>query len=204
MNSIVYSRSTSGLVAFAVVASLMLGLASSATGAQAGAAADARGAACAAQADRVSDALASGRTVDSTQVTRLQGCLLSRPAAVADSLERASQADTTTTQSAAAADETPTVVASFGMSLPFLCLKFNSDGTISSPSPLIQVASGGYLGIPGIFTVFSVSLQFPGAPMLLPYVGLSVGGLLAAVPVTTTPLPEWALVLFGFQVPNCG
>jgi hypothetical protein len=165
--------------------------------------ADAGGAAsCSAQLDRVEGALSGGRQVDAAQMSSLRGCLASQPRAIANSLALG-QAGSATTQSPDAV--AATVLASFQINSGGVafCVRFNSDGTITgSATPPFGVATTSYLGTPGIFTLFSLTLALPPSPAsvgLIPFVGLTVGPVLLAVPTTTTG-PAF---LVGLQVPSC-
>src|SRR5262249_38995 len=85
------------------------------------------------------------------------------------------------------------VVSSFQNSL--LCFTFNSDGTISSTNPTWHVESGGYLGVPGVFTIFS-------------YTGSMYLGVFTSVGVTIAPfsiefLSPFAGVITGSRVASC-
>ena len=194
MNGIVCWRMKSRVFAVTVVATLLFGLMWSAARSQA-----AVSASCPAQVDRAEHVLAAGRTVDRSQMSTLQWCVLSQPAQTAKSLELA-QAESTTT---AGADTSSTVVGSFRVSLPFFCLNFNSDGTIDEQAPsYLDVVSGGYVGTPGVLTVFAFSLGFPGGATI-GYVGLTIGPLFVAVPtVAAVPDPELSF-LTGLEVSTC-
>jgi hypothetical protein len=79
-----------------------------------------------------------------------------------------------------------------------LCVKFNSDGTISSTGLYpAGVSPGGYFGTPGAFTLFSLTMNFPVGVKQIAYAGLSIGSVLVALPVG--PYPVW----IGLQVPSC-
>ena len=84
MDGIVYSRTKSGFLAFAVVATLLVSLMWSAAGAQAAGAAT-----CSAQSDRVARTLASGSTIDRAQLDEPAG-LPPQPAGSSRRLARAS------------------------------------------------------------------------------------------------------------------
>jgi hypothetical protein len=183
-----------GFLAIAVVVALLFSMSWSAAGAQARVAAS-----CSTQVDRARVALSDGRRIDAAQMSSLRGCVLSQPALTADSLALG-QADSATAQNAAAP---ATVLASFRTSLSGeevspLCLNFNSDGTITSPFIELTVQSAGYLGTPGILTLFSLNLTTPGA-VAFNLVGLSIGPVLVAVPTAPAPIP----FLLGLQVPSC-
>ena len=134
----------SGFLASAFVVTLLFSISSASSGAQARAAAN-----CTTQVDRVKAAFTSGRKIDPAQLKTLQACLLTQPA-VADSLEQGAAAGATPQNAQALA----TVVASYQT---VTCLNFNSDGTLSQTIAPAPVFTGSYLGIPGIFTVYSWS-----------------------------------------------
>jgi hypothetical protein len=163
-------------VAIAAVAILLLGVLASGAAAETRVAAD-----CTQQVDRIGRALTGDRKVDQAQLRALRACVLGGPGAA--------PGFTPSTQDAVAA---AVAVASFQNSL--LCFDFNSDGTISSTNPTWHVTSGGYLGIPGIFTIFGYSGSF------------YLGGF-SSFGVTIGPfsveLFSLAGVLSGFQVPSC-
>jgi hypothetical protein len=143
------------------------------------------GSECSAQVDRAAEAITNGRKISLAAMKTLHDCLLSQPGAIAASID---EAQAVTGNVAAAA----TVVASFQNSL--LCLDFNSDGTISSTNPTWHVLSGGYIGIPGIFTIFS-------------YTGSFYLGGFSSFGLTIGPFSleffSIAGVIGGTQVPSC-
>ena len=130
-------------------------------------------------------------------MTTLQGCVLSQPNQTAEALAQAGAANATTPADEAVA----TVVASFSFNqgIPF-CLEFNSDGTINPKPrvPIVSAVSGAYLGTPGGFTLFSISLGTPSGFQPI-YVGVGIGPFLLSV----TTVPQAPPIGFGFQVPNC-
>jgi hypothetical protein len=151
------------------------------------------GADCARQLDRVSVTLLGANKPDSAQLQKLKSCVLSTPW-VAGTLAQAGQAS----QAAAASDgAAASVVASFRNAA--LCLQFNGDGTISGRGPLSIVQSGGYIGIPGVFSVFSYAAQLD--VVIIDSFGLNIG------PITVefwsargSPVPP---IVFGAQVTDC-
>lgn len=178
------------LLAIAVVATLALAAPWSVAGADPGS--------CSTQLNRVEAALTGGRKLDAAQMTMLQGCFRSQPAAMADSIEQAQAGSATTNTAAAAA----TVVASYKDAI--LCLDFNSDGTISSPTPgLTTVAWGGYLGTPGSFTLFAYGGNLQYIDAVVPYVavGLSIGSVSLEAYLIFGYVPFY--IPLGFQVPSC-
>jgi hypothetical protein len=193
MNGIVHSQTKFGLIAFAVSATLVFTLTWSTPGAKASSAPS-----CATAVDHAKGALASGGTVSTTQVTTLRRCVLSQPGQTADALGLG-QADGATTP---ATEADATVVASFWFSLPF-CLEFKSDGTIN-PRPLVPIVvgvSGAYLGTPGGFTLFSLTIGESGSGGIQ-LVGVGIGPILLAVAIALPGVPVPPLA-FGFQVANC-
>jgi hypothetical protein len=158
------------------------------------------GAACSPQISRVTGALLGGRKPDSTQMESLEGCLLAQPA-IAESLERPAQVNSTTAPSTQAE---PTVLANYQDFGFAVCNSFMSDGTLRSAFFPAAFFSGGYLGIPGIFTVYSWSAGVSGATPAFSAFGLTIGPfsaeLLTAVDAVGTP---HSAIFFGLQVPNC-
>jgi hypothetical protein len=161
-------------------------------------AADTQGSDCSGRVDRVADALSDGVTIAPAQMTKLQGCVLTQPGQTAAALAEAAAADAATP-----AVETATVLASFNFNqgIPF-CLEFNSDGTIN-PKPLVPIVSavgGGFLGVPGVFTLFTITIGTPTGFQPL-YVGIGIGPFLLSV--VAFPVPGPPPLGFGFQVPSC-
>jgi hypothetical protein len=190
MHGITHRRNTSGLLAFSLAAVLFT-LMCSAAGAKAGVAAN-----CSVQVDRAVDALTSGDKIDAAQATNLQNCVLSQPAQTADSLGLGQPGSATTPT---AEPTVGTVVASFwtlaGISW---CVDFRSDGTIAG-RPLVPAVSGlggGYIGTPGVFTLFVVTLG-TGTPA---WVGLGIGPVVLGAPI----LPQFVNPpMLGFQTSSC-
>jgi hypothetical protein len=171
-----------GALAIAAVATLGLSVLASGAGAETRVAAD-----CAQQLDRVGRALVGGRKVDGAQMRTLRACVLGTP----DSAARALAPDAAT---GVAPDAEATAVAVASFQNPLLCLDFNSDGTISSTDDTWHVLSGGYVGIPGIFTIFGYSGSF--------YLGgFSSFGL--TIGSFSVELFSLGGVLSGSQVPSC-
>jgi hypothetical protein len=172
-----------GALAIAAVAILLLGVLASGAAAETRVAAD-----CTQQLDRIGRALTGDRKVDQAQLRALRACVLGAPSGGAAGTLAPDVAGATTQGAEAAA----VAVASFQN--PLLCFDFNGDGTISSANPTWHVTSGGYLGIPGIFTIFGYSGSF--------YLG---GFSSFGVTIGPFSIELFSLggVLSGFQVPSC-
>jgi hypothetical protein len=134
--------------------------------------------------------LIGGRNLDAAQIRGLRSCLLGQTA-VAESVQRDGRAAGETQNGEVAA----VVVASFRNQS--FCLSFNDDGTISGDGSLI-VTSGGYVGTPGSFTLFSYSgIALVGTSRApVNSFGLTIG------PVSIE-FVSGAGVLVGLQVPSC-
>jgi hypothetical protein len=150
----------------------------------AGSGAGSRGTDCSAQLATAQRALLGGG-LDAAQVKAAQSCISGQWGAMVDS---AAQPGT-----AAGAGTAASVVSSFQNSL--LCFTFNSDGTISSTNPTWHVLSGGYVGVPGVFTVFSYagSMYLGGFTSF----GMTVG------PFSIELLSPFAGIITGSQVAAC-
>jgi hypothetical protein len=147
----------------------------------AGSGAGSRGIDCSAQLATAQKALLGGG-LDAAQVKAAQGCISGQSGAMVDP-----EAQPGTATGAAS------VVSSFQNSL--LCFTFNSDGTISSTNPTWHVMSGGYVGVPGVFTFFSYagSMYLGGFTSF----GLTIG------PFSIELLSPFAGIITGSQVAGC-
>ena len=124
--------------------------------------------------------------------------MFGQPAQTAESLGFASAGSATTSPEATSA----TVVASFWTAAGISrCLDFNSGGTLAGlPSvPAGNVLGGGYLGTPGAFTVFVVTLGSGAAPAPF-FVGLGIGPVVIGVSIAPQiPIPG----MLGFETSSC-
>ena len=170
-----------GLVALAAVATSLAATTAPAT------AAEATG--CSARVDQVGRAVAAGRAVTAGQLRAVQRCVLGDAGAA--------------TAAAAPAEEVTAAAVTASFENQHACYNFNSDGTISSAygGPfMVVILSGGYVGVPGVFTAFAYSgtLIGHGAATFSSF-GLTFG----PFSVELFTILGMTNVISGTQVPSC-